>query len=119
MQRGILQTLLLLSSLLWTFYVQAEDAATKAPDSVEVAQSETTEEANIEKGAELYKKCALCHGQFGQGIVGGLYPRLAGLPEHYILSQMKKYVDGSRSDDFSISMLEVGGMKDLTAHLQY
>jgi cytochrome c553/uncharacterized protein (DUF302 family) len=115
MQYGILQKLLLVSLLLCTFYVQAEGTVKKSPEVAEVAQSETIGEANIEKGAELYKKCALCHGQFGQGIVGGLYPRLAGMPEHYILSQMKKYVDGSRADDFSISMLEVGGMKDMTA----
>ena len=114
MQRGIWQKLLLLSSLLWSVYAQAEDVVKKAPEVAEIASSETLGEANIEKGAELYKKCALCHGQFGQGIVGGLYPRLAGMPEHYILSQMKKYVDGSRADDFSISMLEVGGMKDMT-----
>ena len=69
---------------------------------------------DLANGAELYRKCALCHGQFGQGTAGGLYPRLAGLPKHYILSQMKKYVDGSRSDAFSTAMLEVGGMKYMT-----
>jgi len=115
MQYGILQKLLLLSALLWTSYAYADDAVKKSPEVKEVAHSEATGEANIENGAELYKKCALCHGQFGQGIIGGLYPRLAGMPEHYILSQMKKYVDGSRADDFSISMLEVGGMKEMTA----
>lgn len=74
-------------------------------------ESRDTGERDLANGAELYKKCALCHGQYGQGTAGGLYPRLAGMPEHYILSQMKKYVDGSRSDAFSTAMLEVGGMK--------
>ena len=113
MRRGILQKLLVLSLLVWGHYVYAEEEVAKKVEAKEVADTKATGEANIRNGAELYKKCALCHGQFAQGIVGGLYPRLAGMPEHYILSQMKKYVDGSRADDFSISMLEVGGMKDM------
>jgi cytochrome c553/uncharacterized protein (DUF302 family) len=103
MRPSILQTLLFISLLPFTLMGQAADEE----------KSKSSAEPNIKNGAELYKKCALCHGQFGQGIIGGLYPRLAGMPEHYILSQMKKYVDGSRADDFSLSMLEIGGMKDM------
>ncbi len=96
--------LFLLFILLFTNQASAEDVK-KAEDS--------SDAIDIKNGAELYKKCALCHGQFAQGIIGGLYPRLAGMPEYYVLEQIKKYKEGNRSDDFSLSMLEIGGMRDL------
>lgn len=124
MKFGTIQKSLLLLGFLLTSPSYAVDE-TKATEETKQASATPAAEAkpakaarpatgDIKNGAELYKKCALCHGQFAQGIVGGLYPRLAGMPEYYVLEQMKKYVDGNRSDDFSISMLEVGGMKDLT-----
>ena len=128
MKLGTLRKLLLLSILLFTYQTHAADEAkadatdkpteatktSETPAAAEEKKPARPATGNIKNGAELFKKCALCHGQFAQGIIGGLYPRLAGMPEYYVLEQMKKYVDGNRSDDFSISMLEVGGMKDLT-----
>jgi len=69
---------------------------------------------DLQHGLELYKKCALCHGQYAQGTKGGFFPRLAGMPIHYLISQMEKYRDGSRSNAYSVPMLVVGGMKDMT-----
>ncbi|MCK5918864.1 MAG: c-type cytochrome [Cocleimonas sp.] len=70
---------------------------------------------DLDHGMELYKKCALCHGQYAQGTQSGFFPRLAGMPIHYLVSQMKKYQDGSRSNAYSVPMLVVGGMKDMDA----
>ncbi len=70
---------------------------------------------DLNHGLELYKKCALCHGQYAQGTQSGFFPRLAGMPVHYLISQMKKYQDGTRSNAYSIPMLVVGGMKDMDA----
>lgn len=40
--------------------------------------------------------CAGCHGEFGQGGGGGEYPRLAGLPVKYLVSQLHAYRNGER-----------------------
>ncbi len=107
----MIRKLFLLSLLLFAYQVSAENTTKAEKTTEETNQKEYV--PDIQHGAELYKKCALCHGQFAQGIIGGLYPRLAGMPEYYLLEQIKKYQEGNRSDDFSIAMLEVGGMKDL------
>ncbi len=63
--------------------------------------------ADLANGEELHKKCALCHGQWSQGIKGGLYPRLAGMPSYYLLHQFDLYARNVRSN---IAMTTVGGL---------
>ncbi|MEM1293822.1 MAG: c-type cytochrome [Verrucomicrobiota bacterium] len=41
-------------------------------------------------------ECASCHGQEGQGYDEGRGPAIAGLPDHYIMQQIRKYRDGFR-----------------------
>jgi cytochrome c553 len=59
-------------------------------------------------GEVMFRQCALCHGHRGQGILGGKYPRIAGLPEYYLLNALQDYVSGARGYD---AMLVVGALK--------
>jgi len=47
--------------------------------------------ADLENGYEINETCAGCHGEFAQGGNAGEYPRLAGLPEKYIIEQLKLF----------------------------
>jgi cytochrome c553 len=67
-------------------------------------------EPDMERGKTLHRQCALCHGQHSQGILGGKYPRLAGMPEYYLLEMMEKYKAGTL--DYP-AMTVVGGMRNL------
>ncbi len=68
-------------------------------------------EPDMERGKALNRQCALCHGFHGQGILGGKYPRLAGLPEYYLVGMMDKYKKGVL--DYQ-AMTVVGGMRNLS-----
>ena len=68
-------------------------------------------EPDMERGKALNRQCALCHGFHGQGILGGKYPRLAGLPEYYLVSMMDKYKKGVL--DYQ-AMTVVGGLRNLS-----
>ncbi|NEX17539.1 MAG: hypothetical protein C1943_13165 [Halochromatium sp.] len=65
-------------------------------------------EPDLDAGEVMFRQCALCHGQRGQGILGGKYPRLAGLPEYYLMNALRDYQTGARGYD---AMLVVGGLK--------
>lgn len=54
--------------------------------------------ADLANGKYLNKNCALCHGTHGQGASGKLSPRLAGLPEEYLIKALKDYRSGARSN---------------------
>lgn len=54
------------------------------------------------KGKSLYATCIACHGQNGEGLQATNSPRLAGLHDWYLISQLKKFRSGLRganSDD--------------------
>lgn len=65
-------------------------------------------EPDLGAGEVMFRQCALCHGQRGQGILGGKYPRIAGLPEYYLMNALRDYQSGARGYD---AMLVVGGLK--------
>jgi len=65
-------------------------------------------EPDLQEGEVMFRQCALCHGQHGQGILGGKYPRIAGLPEYYLLNALRDYKAGRRGYD---AMLVVGGLR--------
>lgn len=48
-------------------------------------------EGYVEDGRDIYVVCAPCHGPEGQGGGGGVYPRLAGLPMAYLVSQLNAF----------------------------
>ncbi|MBK1643570.1 hypothetical protein CKO25_02630 [Thiocapsa imhoffii] len=68
-------------------------------------------EIDLELGQRLHRQCALCHGQFSQGILGGKYPRLAGQHDYYLLKSLVDYRDGNREH---AAMVVVGGMRGLS-----
>jgi cytochrome c553 len=43
----------------------------------------------------LAATCAACHGTDGNAVRGAPIPRLAGLPQDYIVRQMRGFRDGS------------------------
>ncbi len=48
-------------------------------------------EADLENGEEVYEPCAACHGPYGQGGGGGVYPRLAGLSATYLAKELRLF----------------------------
>lgn len=59
--------------------------------------------------AELYRErtCIACHGAEGREPVMEEYPKIAGQKAPYLLAQMKKIKDGTRSNDHSVAMRNV------------
>ncbi len=74
-------------------------------------QAGSDAEPDLEKGGQLHRQCALCHGHLSQGILGGKYPRLAGLPDYYLLGMIEKYKDDTLSYP---AMTVVGGLRNLS-----
>lgn len=70
-------------------------------------------EPDLELGRQLNRQCALCHGLHSQGILGGKYPRLAGLPEYYQIKALTEYRDGIREHS---AMTVVGGLRSMSDH---
>lgn len=65
-------------------------------------------EVDLTAGEVMFRQCALCHGQHGQGILGGKYPRIAGMPEYYLLNALHDYRGGERGYD---AMVVVGALQ--------
>ena len=49
-----------------------------------------------ELAVEINYTCAGCHGEFGQGVADGTYPRLAGLNALYLARQMRLFKTRAR-----------------------
>ena len=49
-----------------------------------------------ELAIEINYTCAGCHGEFGQGVADGTYPRLAGLNAQYLAKQMRLFKSRAR-----------------------
>lgn len=77
------------------------------------AMAAEDKEPDLDLGKQLNRQCALCHGAYTQGILGGKYPRLAGLPEYYLIKAMTDYRDGVREHS---AMTVVGGLRSLSDH---
>ncbi|WP_159994670.1 c-type cytochrome [Roseomonas sp. 18066] len=54
--------------------------------------------------------CARCHNRDGLGRDGAAFPRLAGLPEDYLLSSLRAFASGDRPS--ALMQLPVGGLDD-------
>ncbi len=55
-------------------------------------------------GPELYRDCVTCHGPSGAGNAAIGVPRIAGMPQWYIASQLQRFQDGLRGkhpDDYA------------------
>jgi cytochrome c oxidase subunit 2 len=53
-------------------------------------------EGDAQRGRELYTVCAYCHGDQAQGIQAINAPRMAGMTDWYLVSQLKNFRDGIR-----------------------
>jgi len=56
----------------------------------------TTISGDTERGEHLYRNCAACHGQQGQGIWSVNAPRQAGMSDWYLAAQLQNFKDGIR-----------------------
>ena len=52
--------------------------------------------ADAARGEELFQLCSQCHGETGAGNALYLAPSIAGLPEWYLLGQLKNFKTGVR-----------------------
>lgn len=55
-----------------------------------------TIEGDVENGQKLYRTCAYCHGDSGQGIWAMNAPRTAGMSDWYLARQIQNFKDGIR-----------------------
>jgi cytochrome c553 len=79
--------------------------------SPSVTASASEQELDLDLGQRLHRQCALCHGLHSQGIIGGKYPRLAGLPDYYLVKSLTDYRDGAR---VHAAMTVVGGLRTMS-----
>jgi cytochrome c553 len=76
---------------------------------------------DLENGERIARSCALCHGQYGQGTPGPISPRLAGMPQGYLIKQLEHYQSGERKNDrmyilASLSKLSEEDIDDVSAY---
>jgi cytochrome c oxidase subunit II len=55
-----------------------------------------TVEGDVRRGQRRYATCAACHGPDGRGIAATNAPKLAGMSDWYLLTQLKNFRDGVR-----------------------
>lgn len=67
--------------------------------------------ADLANGKEQFKFCTLCHGQVGQGIKGGDFPKIGGLPQYYLTSQLELFVTEKR---FNPAMVTIGRLETMS-----
>jgi len=63
---------------------------------------DTVTGGDVPKGKEIYAICAVCHGDDGRGIEVLSAPRIAGIPDWYLLRQLQNFekgIRGTHADD--------------------
>ncbi len=60
----------------------------------------TSPSTGTHRGQALYGKCVNCHGEAGEGRKQILAPAIAGLPDWYVVEQLKKFKAGIRGSAF-------------------
>ena len=76
----------------------------------------TTVKGNAKAGHGPYENCAACHGANGQGIKATNAPRLKGMSDWYMLTQLNNFKHGirggDRKDSYGPQMVNVAAMLD-------
>lgn len=75
----------------------AGDRAQAAPEPRTLADGKTWT-YDAEAGRDIMRTCAACHGEFGQGGGGGVYPRLSGLHPEYLAEQLRAFKSRAREN---------------------
>ncbi len=70
-------------------------------------------DVDLERGANLHRTCALCHGLWSQGIFNGAYPRLAGMPEYYLRKRVEDFRKGQNYNPNIQAMSIIGGLHNM------
>jgi cytochrome c553 len=99
-----------------------EVAAPKAPvgPSMEEVQARAAREVeqalalkpNLERGLEIYRSCAMCHGAEGWGLHNGTVPQIAGQHHNVVIKQLADIRAGNRDAVLMIpyaSVESIGG----------
>ena len=60
--------------------------------------SPSTVDGDVVNGQRLYNTCAYCHGKDAQGIQAINAPRMAGMTDWYLASQLKNFREGVRGE---------------------
>ena len=68
--------------------------------------------ADLENGKKLFRSCQLCHGKVGQGIKGGDFPKIGGLPKYYLKHQYELFVQEKRFNPAMVTIGRLDGMTD-------
>ena len=94
-------TVFLIALLMQSAFAQA-DEADPGKQSGEQPIDMAALAQQMSPGAQLYmfKGCHACHGLQGEGVVPKHGPRLAGLPEEYIVRQLEHFKNGIRGGSF-------------------
>lgn len=85
----------------------------------------TLQAADLENGKKLSRSCALCHGQYLQGVAGDLSPRLAGLPSGYVENELHRLQEGRRKAHMPmlitsmVDMLSGSDMEDIANYMEH
>jgi len=72
---------------------------------------------NVQRGAELSKPCAACHGADGNSAAPN-FPRIGGQHEDYLLHSLRAYRNGGRKNAImasQIANLSEQDLRDLAA----
>lgn len=64
-----------------------------------LAGDETSAEAALERGEELFDDCSVCHGDYGEGGEDYGAPKLAGHLDWYLIRQLKNFRAGIRGTE--------------------
>jgi cytochrome c553 len=98
-----------LAGFISVFFIAGIALQGQSSTAAEATDSEAAR-ADLEYGEEINETCAACHGEFGEGMPDGDYPRLAGLPRGYIAKQLRDFKTRAR---LNIPMLPYTSEREL------
>jgi cytochrome c553 len=81
-----------------------------------------------ERGADLYRLCAVCHGESAAGDEAVGAPAIAGMPQWYLEDQLNQFRDGNRGTHFddilgmrmrpmALTLMREGDVEAVAAHI--